>query len=198
MAVVWTVIAVTAPTRDSAFAFQNELLIRQKKGIINRETAIITVDDPKPRIGSGSATLNALLIVSELLSSRAGFKIVSTEVFQKARVLILHAGRLFPFSSCGRAFSTLPLKHPRPGAPNLLSDYFELPCEIDQLMSFLHTQLCPNTGPGVWVCSTDMILNMPEEKLAINLGDMTGVKLFATRANPGYAKDHGVCLIYIY
>ena len=189
----WTVIAVTAPTRDSALAYQAELIIRQKKGIINRETVIITVDDPRPRIGSGSATLNALLIVSELLSSKAGFKIMSTDVFQTVRVLILHAGRLFPFSSCGRAFSTLPLKQPRSNSPDQLAEFCELPCEIDQLMLFLHNYLSPNVGPGVWVCSTDMILDVPADRLALDLTDMTGVKIFATRADPGYAKDHGVC-----
>ncbi|KAI6652050.1 L-fucose kinase [Oopsacas minuta] len=193
MSWAWTVIAVTAPTRDSALAFQAELVIRQKKGIINRETAIITVDDPKPRIGSGSATLNALLLVSELLSSKAGFKIMRTEVFQTARVLILHAGRLFPFASCGRAFSTLPLKNHLTNAPNLLTEYSELPCEIDQLISFLQNYLCHNAGPGVWVCSTGMVLHLSADRVALDLTDMTGVKIFATKADPSYAKDHGVC-----
>ena len=192
MSLTWTVIAVTAPTRDSALAFQAELLMRQKKGIINRETAIITVDDPRPRIGSGSATFNALLIVSELLSSKAGFKIMRTDVLQTARVLVLHAGRLYPFASCGRAFSTLPLKNRGSNTPDLLAEFSELPCEIDQLIIFLQNYLCPKTGPGVWVCSTDMILDIPVDSLALDLTNMSGVKIFATRADPEYARDHGV------
>ena len=36
---------------------------------------LLAIDDPKPGIGSGSATLNALLVVTEHLSARAGYTV---------------------------------------------------------------------------------------------------------------------------
>lgn len=52
-----------------------ELQIRQEKGLICSTTAILAVDDPKPNIGSGSATLNALISVTECLAAREGHKV---------------------------------------------------------------------------------------------------------------------------
>ena len=50
--------------------FLIELKIRQKLGFIEKGTLLLTVEDPKPNIGSGSATLNALLCVAERLAAR--------------------------------------------------------------------------------------------------------------------------------
>ena len=52
-----------------------ELLVRQRKGLLERDALILAVDDPRPSLGSGSATLNALLCVSELLASQEGHKV---------------------------------------------------------------------------------------------------------------------------
>ena len=48
----------------------SELKIRQEKGVICSKAAILAVDDPKPGIGSGSATLNALISVTESLAAQ--------------------------------------------------------------------------------------------------------------------------------
>ena len=55
--------------------FPTELQIRQKKGLICASAAILAVDDPRPNIGSGSATLNALISVTECLAAREGHKV---------------------------------------------------------------------------------------------------------------------------
>ena len=49
-----------------------ELEFRQKKGQIDKDALLLTVEDPQARIGSGGATLNALLVVAEHLSQRKG------------------------------------------------------------------------------------------------------------------------------
>lgn len=36
---------------------------------------ILTLDDPQGGVGSGGATLNALLVVTEHLSAKAGFQV---------------------------------------------------------------------------------------------------------------------------
>ena len=89
----WTAIVITAPNRESAYAFDFGLLIfesdvivdtwqssdlflvlrqRQRYGLIDPSTIILTVDDPQEKLGSGGATLNALLVVTEHLSAKAG------------------------------------------------------------------------------------------------------------------------------
>ena len=55
--------------------FPTELQIRQQKGLICASAAILAVDDPRPNIGSGSATLNALISVTECLAAREGHKV---------------------------------------------------------------------------------------------------------------------------
>ena len=52
-----------------------ELEVRQKKGQIDRDVLILTVEDPHARVGSGGATLNALLVVSEHLSQCRGYTV---------------------------------------------------------------------------------------------------------------------------
>ena len=36
---------------------------------------LLTLEDPKARIGSGGATINALLVVTEHLSAKAGYEV---------------------------------------------------------------------------------------------------------------------------
>lgn len=57
------------------FCFFIELKIYQAKGKIPADVLLLAIDDPKPGIGSGSATLNALLLVTEHLSARAGYTV---------------------------------------------------------------------------------------------------------------------------
>jgi hypothetical protein len=52
-----------------------ELDLYQSKGKIPSDVLLLAIDDPKPGIGSGSATLNALLVVTEHLSARAGYTV---------------------------------------------------------------------------------------------------------------------------
>ena len=54
---------------------------RQRYGLIDPSTIILTVDDPQERLGSGGATLNALLVATEHLSARAGYSVCSFTLF---------------------------------------------------------------------------------------------------------------------
>jgi hypothetical protein len=58
------------------------------------QTDFITVEDPHNLVGSGGATLNALLQACELLSAKAGHTVLSTQVLTDNRVLILHLVRM--------------------------------------------------------------------------------------------------------
>lgn len=52
-----------------------ELEVRQKREQIPAGTLLLAVEDPERRVGSGGATLNALLVAAEHLSARAGFTV---------------------------------------------------------------------------------------------------------------------------
>ena len=56
----------------------SELEARQAKGQIAKDVILLTVEDPKTNVGSGGATINALLTVVEHISARQGYT-VSTE-----------------------------------------------------------------------------------------------------------------------
>ena len=144
--------------------------MRQRKGLIPKDVAFLMVEDPKPNIGSGSATLNAMLRVAEYLAAREGMtvtialrvwhgrgmtvlslQVVSEDTLCSFHILILHMGRTtFPFCPCGHGF----MPHPSP-APS--AQRTETWTNFDQLMLFLD-RLCAGTPPGVWVASTDMLL----------------------------------------
>lgn len=91
----WDAIVLTCASRNSSIAYQKgieykkqgaindsiitnsnivslfkELELKQKKGLIDSESLIICIEDPEKPIGSGGATLNALLIVAEAFSTR--------------------------------------------------------------------------------------------------------------------------------
>ncbi|XP_019896042.1 L-fucose kinase isoform X2 [Esox lucius] len=167
----WTIIVLTCQHKDSVYAFQRELEIRQQRGGLLQGTLLLTVSDPQePGLGSGGATLNALLVAAEHLSARAGFTVVTADVLDNAHILILHMGRDFPWDSCGRAFCWLPIEKRAQTVQGPV-------CCLDVLLDSLSNQVCPGSPPGVWLCSTDMILTIPT-----TFGDVS------------YATNHGVYL----
>lgn len=182
----WTVLVLTCQHKDSVQAFQKELEIRQRRGVLPTDTLILTVEDPQAHVGSGGATLNALLVAAEHLSARAGYTVVSSDVLQGARLLILHTGRDFLFDDCGRSFIALPVEDPQMAVESVT-------CNIDSLLTTLRHQLCPGSPPGVWICSTDMTLTL-QTKPRINWMEFRGACVISLPGTLEYAKNHGVYL----
>lgn len=52
-----------------------ELELRQAKGYIDKDVFLLAVEDPKADVGSGGATINALLTVAEYISAQRGFSV---------------------------------------------------------------------------------------------------------------------------
>ncbi|KAM9301554.1 L-fucose kinase [Gastrophryne carolinensis] len=182
----WTVVVLTCQHKDSVQAFQRELEIRQRRGLLPPDTLLLTVEDPQAHVGSGGATLNALLVAAEHLSARAGYTVVSSDVLQEARLLILHTGRDFLFDDCGRGFTVLPLEDPQMPVEAVT-------CNLDSLLTTLRHQLCPGSPPGVWICSTDMTLTLPSDP-RIDWTAFRGARVIALPGTPEYARKHGVYL----
>ncbi|XP_038561064.1 L-fucose kinase [Micropterus salmoides] len=182
----WTVVVLTCQHKDSVYSFQRELELRQQRGSLSQGALVLTVRDRQEPLGSGGATLNALLVAAEHLSSRAGHTVVTADVLDDAHVLILHTGRDFPWSSCSRAFCWLPREKPdqRVQAPV---------CCLDLLLDCLSNQVCAGSPPGVWVCSTDMILTIPPD-FGLSWEGFSGVRVLALPGDVFYAANHGVYL----
>ena len=71
---------------------------RQKAGFIAKETVLVLAEDPLVKIGSGGATINALLMVTEMLSSQHGYTVANADTIMDASILILHLVRMLQFS----------------------------------------------------------------------------------------------------
>ncbi|XP_071785812.1 L-fucose kinase-like [Asterias amurensis] len=183
----WTAIVVTCTDPASVLPLQNELEVRQKKGQIDRDVLILTVEDPHARVGSGGATLNALLVVSEHLSQCRGYTVVNSDVLMDSHILIFHVGRSFSFDSCGRAFVTLPATH----ATSEEKGYEGLVTNLDNLFDTLTYKLSVGCPSGVWVCSTDMFLTVPTTP-KINWDGFDGACVIAVPATREYARNHGI------
>lgn len=182
----WTVIILTCQYKDSVQVFQRELEVRQKREQIPARTLLLAVEDPETRVGSGGATLNALLVAAEHLSARAGFTVVTSDVLHSAWILILHMGRDFPFDDCGRAFTCLPVENPQAPVEATI-------CNLDCLLDIMSHRLGPGSPPGVWVCSTDMLLSVPENP-GISWDGFRGARVIALPGSTTYAQNHGVYL----
>ncbi|KAJ7312061.1 hypothetical protein JRQ81_006396 [Phrynocephalus forsythii] len=193
----WTVVVLTCQHKDSVLAFQKELEVRRDRGSLGRQPLLLTVEDPKAQVGSGGATLNALLVAAEHLSAQAGCTVVTSDVLQTAWVLILHMGRDFLFDDCSRAFTCLPLEDP--AAP-----VEALACNLDSLLHTLTHQVsradptaaaraAGQAPPGVWVCSTDMLLSVPT-RTELAWQGFQGARVIAMPGSISYARQHGVYL----
>nr|XP_046249077.1 L-fucose kinase isoform X2 [Scatophagus argus] len=182
----WTVVVLTCQHKDSVYSFQRELELRQQRGSLSQGALVLTVRDRQEPLGSGGATLNALLVAAEHLSNRAGHTVVTADVLDDAHILLLHTGRDFPWSSCSRAFCWLPSENPdqRVQAPL---------CCLDLLLDCLTNQICPGSPPGVWVCSTDMILSVPPD-FVLSWEGFSGVRVLALPGDVSFAANHGVYL----
>ncbi|XP_046842664.1 L-fucose kinase-like [Xenia sp. Carnegie-2017] len=183
-------IVVTCVDTCQPYPVQKELEFYQSKGKISSSTVLLAIDDPKPGIGSGSAMLNALLVVTEHLSARAGYTVVESQVLKNARILILQMGSSYPFSSVGKAFKVLPCTQ--------CKNYEAVPDDfITNLESILLTMsniLAINSPPGVWACSTDMILGIPSGTV-VDWSNHVGVRIFSIPSDVDYARNHGIIQI---
>ncbi|XP_064640542.1 L-fucose kinase-like [Lineus longissimus] len=183
----WTAIALTCHDKRTAQTFQKELDLRQEKGIIDGDTVLLTVEDPKARVGSGGATINALLVVAEHLSAHAGFTVVNPDLLSSSSILLMHVGRQYPFDACSSTFTSLPATYKSSSHHHVLTNF-------DHLLHTMSTKIAVGCPCGVWVCSTDMVLSVPENKGSpyIDWTDSIDVCAVSMLGTVQYAKQHGV------
>ena len=176
-----TVIVVTASNAAQAAAVEAELAARLQGGAYAHVggggggVRLFVVPDPSDaRVGSGGATLNALLTVSELLgrddddgddSSAAAASAATASAatpnlsrLAASRVFMIHSGgdsqRLPSQSVTGKAWSQLPVAATPGGVGG------DLAAPIDLLLARLF-ELFADVASGLVVASSDVLLYLP-------------------------------------
>ncbi|CAK8672641.1 L-fucose kinase-like [Clavelina lepadiformis] len=184
----WTALVITCKTRQCAAAYQQQLELKQSRGLLSKDLIVFSIEDPQDDIGSGGATLNALLVATEHLSMKKGYTVVTSDVLSDAKILIIHMGRYFPYDPCGRSFVCLPLVPENGELEDLVTNF-------DCLFYTITKQLANGSPPGLWVCSSDMLFQMPDSSAAIDWSNINvddGVLAIAVPESVEYALHHGV------
>uniref|UniRef100_A0AAR2J8J5 L-fucose kinase n=1 Tax=Pygocentrus nattereri TaxID=42514 RepID=A0AAR2J8J5_PYGNA len=179
-------IVYTFLRKKTGFHFKLHLEIRQQRGSLSPRALLLTVSDPQERLGSGGATLNALLVAAEHLSARAGYTVSDSK--QKPQLLhsfYIQRGRDFPWDGCSRAFCWMPIAATEQSVEGPV-------CCLDMLLDCLSTKVCVGSPPGVWVCSTDMILILPTAQSTHTC--FSGVRVMSLPGDVSFAANHGVYL----
>ena len=199
----WDVVAVTAQSVAQAKAFQAELSYRKALGAlagVGPHTIVMAVPDPHPQpanvweggtaVGSGGATLNAILGVTEQLSARRGTGTLDASVLQTHRILVLHTAtsRCIPaVGGVGKAFCTLPAEivsqeEAGQGTGGLVTNL--------DLVLHMMSRWVGDADAGVWVCSTEFFMAVPEKLAPIQWTN--GITAVALPCDASVGAQHGV------
>ncbi|XP_067145412.1 L-fucose kinase-like [Centruroides vittatus] len=151
---MWDCLVVTCPPDGRALALQKETELLRSRGWLDPDLPVLTAEDPAPAAGSGTATLNALLVAAEFLSLRRGYSVVTADVFGRSRVLVLHHGRTYLWECRGKAFVDLSRTPPEEEE----SGRVHAPDNCLRRLLRLVEKVSRDEESGVWVCSTDALL----------------------------------------
>lgn len=189
----WNCIVITCPSVSSVIATEKEIKYLKKKRIIPDDLCVLTIEDPAKNIGSGAATLNALLVATEHLSVKQNFMVVTSDVLNEARILILHNGRNYIFSCTEKAFIPLPLEYCK---KNFNSEIFAsgIVNNLESALQLVH-EMSKNCPYGIWVCSTDMMILKDKQNIVIDWQNIADVVMFCVPSDLKYATGHGVVAI---
>ncbi|KFM65780.1 L-fucose kinase, partial [Stegodyphus mimosarum] len=186
----WSIIVITCPTLSSVRAVETEVKFLKRKGRISEFVPVLCIEDHAKNIGSGAATLNALLVATEFLSVKNNYMVISSDVLLDEDILILHNGRDYLYSCCGKAFIPLPVEYTsnalngKPSARGILLNFESVLGLIDELSE--------ESPHGVWVCSTDMMIHQGLGKLCVDWKNVSDVLMFTVPSDLEYATGHGV------
>ncbi|MCD8196471.1 MAG: bifunctional fucokinase/L-fucose-1-P-guanylyltransferase [Lachnospiraceae bacterium] len=137
---VWDYIILTASNEAQARAYEEQIAYRRQIHQLPETTHFAVLPDPDgKRVGSGGATLNALLYVCR------------REALTGKRILVIHSGgdskRIPQYSACGKLFSPVPRLLPD-GRRSTLFDEFLIGMST----------VAPRISEGMLVCSGDVLL----------------------------------------
>jgi galactokinase/mevalonate kinase-like predicted kinase len=184
----WDYLIVTASNEAQAQAYESQLAIRRRLGLLsNVEEAIVVPDPGGKRIGSGGSTLCCLM---EVLRRRLGVKAIREgpgrweTVLRQLRILIIHAGgdsrRLPAYGPCGKIFVPVPGDNDSAVCLSLFDR---------QLPTYLALPQPDRAQGQVVIASGDVLLRF--EPMDVRFSQ-EGIIALACHAQPEQASRHGV------
>ncbi|CAL1547211.1 unnamed protein product [Lymnaea stagnalis] len=183
--VAWDAVVLTCSNKEWTRTLQHELDIHHAKGYLGKDVIHLVVEDPKSNVGSGGATLNALVTVVEYMSARKGFTAINADVLKGSKILILHTGRRYTYEPCSRPYIALPAVRESPEFDGLIYNF-------DLIYSIITHKIGVFAGPGVWVCSTDIVLSVPDILDLESAFSQCDVCAVSVPMPPKLLKEHGV------
>lgn len=177
--VTWDYIILTASNEAQAHGYEEQINYRRKLGNLPESTHYIVLPDPDgKRVGSGGATLNAILYVKSEEEKQG-----NSTPFNK-RILVIHSGgdskRVPQYSACGKLFSPVPRQFPD-GRRSTLFDEFLIGMST----------VAPRISSGMLICSGDVLLLF--NALQIDFYSK-GAAALSIKENVETGKNHGVYL----
>jgi fucokinase len=170
----WDYIVITASNKQQADYFLRQISDRQQQGLVPSSPHYLVVPDVNDqRIGSGGATLNALLELRRL-----------DPLFFDKKTLLIHSGgdskRIPQYSSCGKLFSP---------TPHILKSTFRSTLFDELLMTLQGVASRIPSGLLVAPGDTELMFN----PLQIDCDGCDGLAI-SLKASADIGKEHGVFL----
>ena len=184
----WDYLIVTASNEQQARAYEMQLDVRRRLGLLSDIREAVVVADPGGRrIGSGGSTLYCL---AEVLRRRLGRDChrCGPDAWERAlgelRILIIHAGgdsrRLPAYGPCGKVFIPVPGENDSAVCLSLFDRQLPVYLALPE----------PATGRGqVVIASGDVLLRFDPAQVRLAKEGVTGL---ACHAQPEQASRHGV------
>ncbi len=173
----WDYVILTASNQAQAKGYEEQIEYRKKLNRLPSGTHFAVLPDPDgKRVGSGGATLNAILYIKEQEKD-------NPTPFNK-KILVIHSGgdskRVPQYSACGKLFSPVPRMLPDGRRSTL----------FDEFMIGMST-VVPRISGGMLVCSGDVLLLF--NALQIDFYSK-GAAALSIKEGVKTGKNHGVFL----
>ena len=176
-------LVLTAANRRQAKAYASQVAARAERGALARTKGILVVPDAcERRIGSGAATVLALVQVARQIVARGKKARDLAQLFGGERIVMLHSGgdsrRLPMYAAEGKLFASVPVR----AAGARCGTVFDL--LLRDLLA-----LAPREGGELLVGAGDAVLGIARDPVRLDGEGVVGV---AQRAGLERAMRHGV------
>ncbi|XP_076049202.1 L-fucose kinase-like isoform X2 [Oratosquilla oratoria] len=192
----WAVIVITCATPKLCEFMNKACGYLKAHNLLPPHELLLVITDPHHEVdehckgvGSGGATINALLIAIENMSAQQGFTTISPDLIYTGRILLINHGREFAHCPGGTIMLPLDQKFHLGLGENT-------PCHPTLLQYVMHmaTQISSKSSSGVWITTVDAFLLMEADMIAIDTSNVDGALILTVPVEVEQARLHGVVL----
>lgn len=202
----WTAIVVTCSTAIIREGLEKECSRLAKVGLLPSHELLMVVDDPQwekiskeesasktcrleQGVGSGGATINALLVAVERLSAKRNHTTISSELVYNSRFLVVHHGRVLAHSPGGSPFLYVP-----PELACVSQRAMATPPTLLQHVIWMATKVGRKSNTGVWVTSLDAFIPNSPQIQAPDTDGVNGAVVCTIKTPFQQATHHGTVI----